>query len=110
MVRLRRVHVLVPTSALLVAGLLTGCGSISDRIGDAVAEKAIQGAIDADVEVDEGQEEVTITSDEGSMTMTTKLPEEWPSSVPLPADYTVATAVVIDEGGGPVISAVLQVP
>ncbi len=96
--------------ALAVTGLVAGCGAIADRVGEAAAEKALEGAMDADIDVDEGEEEVTITSDEGSMKMGTKLPDEWPSSVPLPTDHTVASAIVLDEGAGPVTYAVLQVP
>lgn len=95
---------------MLVAAVLTGCGAIADRVGEAAAEKALEGAIGADIEVDEGEEEVTITSDEGSMKMGTSLPAEWPGSVPLPADHVVASAIVIDEGSGPVITAIVQVP
>lgn len=97
-------------TAVLAAATLTGCGAIADRVGEAAAEKALEGAMGADIDVDEGEEEVTITSDDGSMTMGTKLPAEWPSSVPLPADHVVGSAIVIDEGSGPVTSAILQVP
>lgn len=106
---LRRVAPLALT-VVLAAGTLTGCGAIADRVGEAAAEKALEGAIDADIDVDEGNEEVTITGDDGSVKMGTKLPDEWPSSIPLPADHVVASAMVLEGGEGSSITAVLQVP
>lgn len=110
MMSLRSVRPFVPVVVLLGAALLTGCSSIADRVGEAVAEKAIEGATGSDIKVDEKGEEVTITTDDGSMTMGTSLPEGWPSSLPLPANHVVVSAIALDTADGPSSTAVLQVP
>lgn len=96
-------------AASLVSGLLAGCGAVADRVGEAVAEKALESAMDAQIDIDEGEEEVTITGDDGSLTMGTKLPAEWPSSIPLPTDHVVVSAATLD-GTDASMTVVLQVP
>ena len=67
-------------SGLLVVGA-GACGKVSDKVGEKVAEKSIEGATGADV--DASDDGVTIKTKDGefSSKATKELPEEWPSDI-----------------------------
>jgi len=66
--------------ALLVVGV-GACGKVSDKVGEKVAEKSIEGATGADV--DASDDGVTIKTKDGeySSKTTKELPKGWPSDI-----------------------------
>lgn len=77
---------------LLVAGL-TGCKSLSEKIGEEAAEEIAGGAIGGDVEV--SGDSVTIETDEGQTTIeggSESLPDGFPADFPIPDDAVVGTS------------------
>jgi hypothetical protein len=61
----------IPIALLLVMLLvLAACGSSADELGERIAEEAIEDEFegDVDVDIDEGGGEISIESDEGSLT------------------------------------------
>ncbi|MFO8076704.1 MAG: hypothetical protein ACQETV_09705 [Actinomycetota bacterium] len=77
---------------LLVAGLVAlvaGCSSVSDEVGERVAEEVTGAMTDSDIEIDadegevrfsDGEEEASFTAGEG-----VDLPESFPSELALPS-------------------------
>lgn len=69
----------------------TGCGkSISQRVGEFAAERAIENASDGKVKVDYADGGVTVRTEEGSASTTGSLPEGWPSDVRVYPGATVS--------------------
>lgn len=72
-------------TALMMSGLLVvgagACGKVSDKVGEKVAEKSIEGATGADV--DASDDGVTIKTKDGeySSKATKELPKGWPSDI-----------------------------
>ena len=74
------------TAAALLALSLTGCGAddVAERIAERVAQQEADGRVDVDVDGDVDDEEVTVTTDEGSFASSSELPQGFPSGdVPL---------------------------
>jgi len=70
-------------AVLLVPGLvLAGCAEGSSQ--EQVAEKAIEDATGGRADVDVDAEEVTVESEDGTVTMGKDLPDDFPAGVPVP--------------------------
>ena len=81
---MKSVRVLVVLCLLVSMAGLVGCQSITDKVAEETSEKLIEGATGVDVEADD--DEVTITSEDGSsMTVSEsgELPDGWPEDVPV---------------------------
>lgn len=68
-------------TAVFSLGLMTGCGA--DVIAERATEKALEGAADVDLDAD-GDGGIKIETDEGSLSVGQKLPDDFPDDVPLP--------------------------
>ncbi len=79
---------------MVLALALGGCDAIGERLAEEGAEQLTGGEIDVD---DEG---VSFESDEGSFSSGAELPEDFPSSVPLPDDGELVNASRIDTEDG----------
>lgn len=86
----------------LVVVATTGCEKIQEKIAKKAAEKAIEGAAGGDVKVDTSSGGVTI-SDRKTGTVVNggaavKLPDGWPSSVPIYPGAAVRNAMTSSGG------------
>ncbi|NLF05892.1 MAG: hypothetical protein GX593_12950 [Actinomycetales bacterium] len=94
----------------LAAGALAGCSSIQDKVEERLAEELVEQAIGDGTEVNQDEGTITLKDDDGSeLTIDTdqELPEDFPSSMPLPSQYTVAQAMRMSNGDGLILSVVL---
>lgn len=73
-----------------------GCQSIADKAAETAVEKA------TGVKVDTKGEKVTISTDEGEATISSdaKLPDDFPSDVPIYDDAKIGTAMTNEVQGG----------
>lgn len=91
---------------LLTAGVLSvAAGCSTDDIADKVAEKAAEASSgeDTNVDIDSETGEIKVETDDGTFEAssgTSELPDDWPSEVPLPDDYTLtgSTSFSSDDG------------
>lgn len=88
--------------ALVSLSLLSGCDKLTEKLGQKAAEKAIEGASGGDVKVDTSNGGVTVTDKKtGAVSqagVAAKLPDGWPSSVPIYPGSVVRTAMVASGG------------
>ncbi len=80
----------------------TGCNKIKEKIAEKAAEKAIETATGAeDVDLNGSSGGVTVKDGKGGVVKVgtaAKLPEDWPSSVPIYPDSTVAASFSTNDG------------
>ncbi len=80
-------------AAILAAAVaLTGCGAESS------AERAVEKATGADVDIDKDGEEVTVTTEDGEFSTSASLPEGFPTDIPI-IDGVVQQGVRSDQDG-----------
>ena len=86
-------------AAVLVAGLVAGCSSPTER----AIEEAVPGT---DVEIERGGERIIVEDDDGSATVETggELPERIDDAFDVPADYVVDVTAEVVEGGTTFVS------
>jgi len=82
---------------LMVLFSVSGCRSASQKIAEKIVEEAVEKAAESegeDVEVDLGEGEVTIKTDEGEVTIGegAGLPDGFPGEVPVHSDLQIATS------------------
>lgn len=91
---------------VLAAALVTGCSSIADQAGEAIAEEGVEQGMEAagggDVEIEsDGEDNVTIESDEGSMEFTGgELPEDFPEEIPVPGGFAIESSMGLETAEG----------
>lgn len=84
-------------AAALGLAALSGCSSIGDRINERIAEEVVEGALGAEIDSEDGS--VTVKNDDGEVTFgDQKLPEEFPSSLPLPSKHAVTSSMKFSQG------------
>jgi hypothetical protein len=88
--------------ALLALSLVTGCGKIREKLAEKAAEKAVETASGGDVKISGGGSSVTVKDKNGGGTATlgtgAKLPDGWPSDVPVYPDATITAAMAAPTG------------
>lgn len=81
-------------AALTLSGAaLTACGSVDENLVETLVKNSDSSVKDVDIDGDT----ISVETDEGTLSMGqgTKIPDEFPSDVPLPAaDYSVLTSSV----------------
>lgn len=85
------------------ATALTACGSAEEKVAEALVKNSDSSVKDVDIDGDG----VSIETDEGKMQFGqgTKVPDEFPSDVPLPeADHTILSASVTNGDVGMMVS------
>lgn len=96
---MKRLVLAVAVASVSLSGL-AGCGKIKEKIAEKAAEKAIETASGGDVKVSSGG--VTIKDDQSGSTLHAgtgaKVPDDWPSSVPVYPGATVQAAMTTDKG------------
>lgn len=76
---------------LLVVGTAS-CGKVADKASEKAAEKIAGDAVGGDVDIDPKTGEVKIKTDDGDFSFSGaegKVPDDWPSDIPLPDDLKV---------------------
>ncbi len=72
-------------AALVMSGLLVAgagaCGKVSDKVGEKVAEKSIEGASGGDVDISEDGMSIKTKDGEFSSKATKELPKGWPDDI-----------------------------
>ncbi len=119
----------VPRSALLVLTALSlvagaGCGTVSEKAGEKIAEKAIEAGSGGNAKVDLGGGGVVVETDEGTYRSdgegnvrietedgtytagTGELPEGWPAEIPLPDDLEIVSSSAIGADGQQMLSVI----
>lgn len=85
-----------------------GCSKIGERISESISEEMIESAIEEGIESEDGQAEVdisegevTVTTEEGetSWGLSSELPENFPSVVPLYPNMTPKSTMTWQEDG-----------
>jgi hypothetical protein len=76
---------------VIVLGLVAN--GVGRRAGDDAAERAIEAATGGKVHVDSNGNEVTVKTDQGTWTTANKLPDDFPSDVPVYAGAKVTGSV-----------------
>jgi hypothetical protein len=85
-----------------------GCSKAGERIAESISEEAIESAIEEGIESEGGQAEVdisegevTVTTDEGqtSWGLSSEMPENFPSVVPLYPDMTPKSTMTWQDDG-----------
>lgn len=92
-------------SAVLFTGFAAGCST--DDLADKVSEKVAESSSGGDVDVDSENGDVSFESGDGSTKVqvgTAELPENWPSDIPLPADYELTQSVSTTNTNSPTFS------
>lgn len=90
-------------AAALAAVLLAACGKAQEKSNEALVEKAIEASSGqhAEVEVANGQQTVTIETEQGTYVATSgddvRLPDAFPADVRLPGDGRLVTAMSLGE-------------
>lgn len=99
-------------AATVLATLLAACGQAQESATEALTEQALEAQTGAqvDFESEDGQNTLTMETDEGQLQHTTgenvPLPPDFPRDVVLPDDYTVVSVMKL----GPAQSVVLRSP
>lgn len=79
-----------------------GCSKIREKIEEKATEKAIEGATGGAVKIDNGNGTVTLTNKDKGTTATVgaqaKLPDHWPSDVPVYPGASIVGSVDSDDG------------
>jgi len=95
--------IVVLSAVLVTLFFINGCfgQKVAEEITEEAIEKAIEEESGGDIEVDLSEEEMTIKSDEGEMTIGTgaELPDDFPKEVPVYPDMEIVTSVKSTEGG-----------
>jgi len=83
--------------ALMAVFALSGCAKAGEKLAEQVMEKVIEEAAEGEgenVDVDIGDEEVKITTDEGDEINIggADIPDDWPSVVPVHPDIDIQTS------------------
>ncbi len=74
-----------------IAFVATGCGkSLSQRVGEYAAEKAVENAYDGKVKVDYDNGGVTVKTEDGSYSTSGSIPKDWPADVKIYPGATVS--------------------
>lgn len=95
-------------AAALAAVLLAACGKAQDKANETLVEKAIEASSGqhAEVQVEDGQQTVTIETEDGTYVATSgddvRLPDGFPADVRLPEDGRLIT--VMSLGGAVSVS------
>ena len=100
--RTRRLSVLAVVLTVSIS-VLTACGSVEEKAVEAIVKNSDSSVKDVDIDGDG----VSIETDEGKMQFGdgAKVPEEFPSDLPLPAaDHTVLSASVMNGDIGLMLS------
>ncbi|KFN52041.1 hypothetical protein N790_03670 [Arenimonas malthae CC-JY-1] len=90
-------------AAALAAVLLAACGKAEEKADETLVEKAIEASSGQHAEVDiaDGQQTVTIETEEGTYVATSgddvRLPDTFPADVRLPEDGRLVTAMSLGE-------------
>jgi hypothetical protein len=82
--------------AMVVVGVLVLGGitrSIEHRVGNSLAERAIEASTGGKVNVDSDNGSVTVKTDQGTWSTSDKLPSDWPTDVPVYPGATVQGSV-----------------
>lgn len=84
-------------AVLMAVFVLSGCAKAGEKLAEQVMEKVIEEAAEgegADIDVDIGDEEVKITTDEGDELSIggADIPDDWPSVVPVHPDLDIQTS------------------
>ena len=99
-------------SAVAIAVVAAGCGSVSDRVGEGLVEELLEGSGIEDVEIDQDDGSIifTVESEEGDQTFSIgdDLPADFP--FPLPDEYEVTTSFEVGDGDQKAFSALLVIP
>jgi hypothetical protein len=81
--------------ALLAIPAVVAVGCSSDDVAEELAEQGLGEG--SDVSIDSESGDVSIKTEDGEIASSsgkgTKLPEAWPSDIPMPEDYTLTTAM-----------------
>lgn len=100
-VRRRTLRIAAPVIACVAFGTLgTACGGsdeVADNAADELAEQLAEAGAgeDTDVDIDSESGQVDVSTPDGDMSFGegTELPEDFPSEIPLPADYQLNSAM-----------------
>src|SRR5690625_2301933 len=111
----RTQRALAATAAVTLTIGLTGCSSISDKIGEfageKVAEKVVEGATGgkADINVDgDGETSFSIDTGDGGFSMQTgKFVDEWPDNLPYPSDYQIVSSILTKDEGETTLTSII---
>jgi len=82
---------------LMLLFSVSGCRSVSQKITEKVVEETVEKAAESegeDVDVDYGEDEVTLKTDEGEVTIgkAAELPDGFPGEVPVNSDLQITTS------------------
>lgn len=90
-------------AAAVAVALLAGCGKMQEAASEAAAEKAIEASTGKKVDInnEDGQQSVTIETDQGTYTAASgenvALPASFPKDVHLPADAKLMSAMTMGQ-------------
>lgn len=101
--RTKRAALVLLVTAPLALGL-SSCGKAVEKVSEKAAEKSIEKASGGDAKVDLGKDEVNIKTKDGTMSYGAKLPENWPSDIPLPKDFEIVGGSDLSEGSDVMMS------
>ncbi len=90
---------------LLVSLVVVGCScseTAEERIAETIAEKALEAQTGQKADIDVDKESMTITTEDGKMTMTSgkgaRLPENFPEDIPIYKGYALDMAMEMPKG------------
>ncbi len=90
---------------LMVSLVVVGCScseTAEERIAEKIAEKALEAQTGQKADIDVDKESMTITTEDGKMTMTSgkaaKLPENFPKDIPIYKGYALDMAMEMSKG------------
>lgn len=89
-------HARILTGGLALLLTTTACSSVAENISERAAEEILEQAAggEVDIDLDEDGGTVSVNTDDGSFSIgTDELPDAFPASAPLPADYTVLSSM-----------------
>ena len=79
---------------VLAAASFTGCKSLSEMAGEKIAETTLESATGSNVDLDTDDGSVSITTDDGEFNIgSSKVPDNWPSSIPMYSGATVVSSM-----------------
>lgn len=100
-----RIKAGIAAIALSLTFALTGCGT--DTLSEKAAEKAAEKATGGKVDIDNDGNDVTVKTDEGEFSTSSKLPENFPKEVPL-IEGTIQQAASVNQAAGSGFSVMIK--